>query len=122
MGRRLRAALSALFLLSWLVSCGPSGSEPAAGGGMQAMPARKPPPAQKPKTPPDPEAAQQQLLSLVVWDSSEAERDRKADSDASSEEVNAAAPDAKRGVHPLVGVQRWIQCMEGFGWSQKKKS
>ncbi len=32
------------------------------------------------------------------------------------------AADAERGVHPPVGVQRWIQCMEDFGWSQKKKS
>ena len=48
-------------------------------------------------------------------------RGMQADGQACSDKVRAAA-EAQRATHPLVGVQRWIQCMEEFGWSQKKKS
>ncbi|MDJ0846936.1 MAG: hypothetical protein QNK04_01005 [Myxococcota bacterium] len=105
-------------LLLPLLACGGSESEPAArpgSGGMQAKPAKRPPP------PADPEAARQALLGLVVWDSSEPARDLDTDA-ATCTERTEAVPDAKRGTHPLVAVQRWIQCMEELGWSQKKKS
>jgi hypothetical protein len=116
----MRRSLATAALLSGcalLFACG--SSEQAAGpggGGAAGQTGSRPAPAADL----DPEEARQHLLSLVVWDSSEPQRDRDADAQTCSDKV---LPDTKQaGGHPLATIHRWIECMKELGWSPKRKS
>lgn len=101
-----------------LFACGSSeqATGPSGGGAAQQTGPRAGPAAGKM----DPEAARQHMLDLVVWGSSEPARDRDADAKTCTDKV-APEGGTKQGTHPLVTVHRWLECMEGLGWSPKPK-
>jgi hypothetical protein len=116
MKRFLGLAVVLFAAVAWL-GCGSSdeGSQPAATAGT-AAPSPTPPAAPKPPT----EAQKQKLLDLMVWGGGGAERDKMADAN-SCHEQNEANANLQKGVHGLVKVQHWMQCMEKLGWVRKQQ-
>ena len=125
-----------LLLLSCggLAACGSSdsgdGSDSPAARSPVTAPAESPAEAQ-PKAPesaspaapsavetsPTAEHQKQQLMDLLVWGDGDA-RDKQADGSSCGSEVEND-PVARKSIHGLVGLQRWIQCMEKLGWKRK---
>lgn len=117
MKRFLGSAVVLVAAVAWL-ACGSSdeGSKPSTTTAAAPAAAPRPPAAPKPPT----EAQKQELLDLMVWGGAGAERDKMADANACHDQT-ASDPQLQKGVHGLVKVQRWMQCMEKLGWARKQQ-
>jgi hypothetical protein len=119
MKRFLVSAVALCAAAAWL-GCGSSeeSSPPPPTTATTAPPAARPTPPAAPKPPT--EAQKQELLDLMVWGGSGAARDKMADANTCQDQLEAD-PTLQKGVHGLVKVQHWMQCMEKLGWARKQQ-